>query len=240
MPSAIHVADPVDPLPKSLVPTLANPLSIFSTACLSRQTIFIVALHITGSAGLVASAVSITGASCAWSLQADVPFNGSLGLEQRRLQVWTGLYNGTAFSDDPRILTYFDISPTSVRYIVDTVQNTQYADGNYPVDKVFSTSSTATTIAQTTLPTALATSLQYTVVARSGGTGPTAGGGNTLLTNGNTAPLLVSQVATGSVTNSQTWTTIADSAIVTLDLSASGTGETGIAGENGKVVSFLV
>ena len=225
----------------TLVPTVANPLAIFSTACLSRQTIFIVALHITGSAGLVASAVSMTGAGCSWSEIANVPFNGSAGLEARRLQVWVGFYNGTAFSDDPRILTYFDISPTSVRYIVDTVQNTQYADGNYPIDQFFSTSSTATTVAQTTLPSVpLGTSLQYTVVARSGGTAPVAGTGNTLLTQGTTAPIMVSQVATGRQTNSQTWTTSADSAVVTLDLSASGTGETGIAGENGKVVSFLV
>ena len=81
--------------------------------------------------------------------------------------------------------------------------------------------------------------MQYTVVARSAGTIPVAGTGNTLLTQGLT-PSMASQVATGRITNAQTWTTSADFAVITMDLSASGTGEPGIQGENGKVVPFLV
>jgi hypothetical protein len=81
--------------------------------------------------------------------------------------------------------------------------------------------------------------MQYTVVARSGGTVPTATLPNTLLTQGLT-PAMASQVGTGQITNTQTWTTSADFAVITMDLSASGTGESGIKGEDGKVVPFLV
>ena len=183
----------------------------------------------------------MTGGGCTWALSNNILFNGVSPLETRRLQVWFGTNGTVPFSDNPRIIVFFDIAPVTVRYIVDTVHNTQYADGNYPLDQTVTATATATTSISSTLGNVpLTTSLQYSVVARSGGTAPVAGTGNTLLTTGTTAPLLVSQVATGRQTNAQTWTTNADSAIVTLDLSASGTGETGIVGEAGKVVPFLV
>jgi hypothetical protein len=128
-------------------------------------------------------------------------------------------------------LIYFDVSPTTLRYTYDGIQGTQYADGNNPLDQYTSNTGTATaTITSTLTNVPLTTNLQYSIVARSGGTA----------TQGATAPISNSMVATGRQTNTQTWTTNADSAIVTLDFSASGGGETGIAGESGKIVPFLL
>jgi collagen type VII alpha len=223
--------------------TTTNPLTVFPTSCLSRATIYVISLHITGGVGTVASAVSISGAGCSWSLITNVPFSPASPLNTRRLQVWVGSSSGgsISYSDDPRALIYFDVSPTTVRYTYDGIQGTQYADGNNPLDQYTSNTGTATaTITSTLTNVPLTTNLQYSIVARTGGTAPVAGTGNTLLTQGATAPISNSMVATGRQTNTQTWTTNADSAIVTLDFSASGGGETGIAGESGKIVPFLL
>jgi hypothetical protein len=222
--------------------TTANPLAIFPTNSLSTATVYILSLHTTGSAGIVASAVSVTGGNCGtWINITRVDFNPAPPLSTRKLEVWAGLANGNLpYSDDPRILVYFNVTPTTVRYIVDGIQNTQWVDGNDPLDRAISNTGTGTSASNTLASVPLATNMQYSVLARSGGTAPVAGTGNTLLTQGTTAPILISQVATGRQTNAQTWTTSADWAFVTVDLSASGTGEPGIKGENGKVVPFLV
>ena len=216
--------------------TTANPFSISPTSVLARNTMYVLSLHITGSAGTTASVNGITGGSIAWGNLASTTFG-----TDRRLEVWVGFTSDAGFSNDPRIIITFDISPTTVRYIIDGIQDTQYADGNYPVDQNITATGTGTSASTTlTNPPSLATNLQYSVVARSTGTAPVAGTGNTLLTQGTTAPVLISEVATGRQTNSQTWTTSADWCMTTLDLSASGAYEAGCQGELGKIVQFVV
>jgi hypothetical protein len=82
--------------------------------------------------------------------------------------------------------------------------------------------------------------MQYSIVARSGGTAPVAGTGNTLITQGAVNPIMNSQVAISRQINAQSWTSNADSAMITLDFVPPSFPENGIQGENGKVVSFLV
>jgi hypothetical protein len=82
--------------------------------------------------------------------------------------------------------------------------------------------------------------MQYTIVARSGGTVPVAVPPNTLVTQGAVNPIMNSQVAISSQTNTQTWTTNADSAIATIDLNFGSTYESGADGEAGLVIPFLV
>ncbi len=124
---------------------------------------------------------------------------------------------------------------------MDTVFNTSEAELDFPLVQTATSIAVATTTITTTLEAVPATNyLQYSIVARDGGTVPVAGTGNVLVTQGPTAPVLISQVAINRQANTQTWTTNAGSAMVTFDFAIPANYETGIQGENGKVVSFLV
>ena len=223
-----------------------NPLIIYPTNALSQYTIYIVSLAIQGSAGLVASAVSLTGAGCEWYEIGNQPFNGTFPLEARRLQVFigrkdSGIGYNVPYSDDPRLVIIFDVAPTSVRYTYDAIFNTSESEDTFPLIQSISTVAVNTTTITSTLLSSpfTATTMMYSVVARSGGTVPVGGTGNTLVSQGVT-PALASQVSINRQSNTQTWTTNADSAIATFEFNIPSVYETGSVGESGKVVPFLV
>ena len=213
---------------------------------------YIVSLHITGTLGIVPTA-TMSGAGCVWSEVANVDFDGSFPLINRRLQTFIGFRVANSFgiypvgtpqySDDPRLVVFFDVAPTTVRYIFDTVANVEFdfLFLGFPIAQIATNVGSGTSTLSTTLESVPTTNnLQYSVLARSTGTSPVAGTGNTLLTNGATAPVLISQVAVNRQTNSQSWTTNAESAMVTIDFRFPSQNETGVEGEFGKVIPFLV
>lgn len=215
--------------------TSTNPLTIFPTSALSSSTPYIVALHIQGNAGSVPTITSMTGAGCGWNNYGDVLYTAT-----RRLSVWVGTGIST-YSADPRLLVYFSTDPVNVRYTYDAIYNTSLWEGINPIVQSTSATATATTTLTTTLPSVPTTNnMQYSVLARTGGTAPVAGTGNTLLTQGAVNPIMNSMVAISRQSNTQTWTTAADSAMVTIDFSIPTAYEPGISGESGRVVAFLV
>jgi hypothetical protein len=224
---------------------ITNPLVFTPTVNLSWNTIYVVAFNITGIVGAVATVQSLTGAGCEWVEYANVDYSLSIGLPTKRLQVFIGRKDSSIgynvpYSDDPRLIATFDLAPTTCRYAVDAIFNTSEAESSFPLAQTATAIATATATISTTLGAVPTTNnMQYSVVARSGGTVPVAGAGNTLLSQGLT-PALASQVAVSRQTNTQTWTTNADSAMVTFDFTFPSNYEGGIQGEAGKVVTFLV
>ena len=88
-----------------------------------------------------------------------------------------------------------------------------------------------------TLPVApTAGNLVYSVFARSAGTATTAGAGNTLVNNQTTAPQISSQVSSAQTANTQTHTTAAAVAGISMEIAKSVNGANGSNGWDGKVV----
>jgi hypothetical protein len=233
--------------------TTATQATIYPVTSLVKNTIYILAVHVRATTSTLPSVTvdAVNGAGCEWSNVADVTFDfqpvvASAPKVTRRLSVWVGRKDTTIgynvpFSDDPRIVVDFGAAPTEVRYILDQVQNTANAENSWPVLSTATNAVGSVTTVTTDLGnTPITNNLQYTVVARSGGTTPVAGTGNTLINNQTVAPLLVSEAAFSRQTNTMTWTTAAAAAAVTLDLTMPSVAEPGTNGEDGKLIVFYV
>jgi hypothetical protein len=225
--------------------TTATQATIYPVTSLVKNTLYILSIHVQGTAGSLPTVDAVNGAGCEWALYEEVLFN-SIAAPTRRLSIWmgrkdTGVGYNVPFSDDPRIVIDFSAAPVSVRYNLDQVQNTGVAENSWPLmGQITNRTDSATNITTDLGYTPTTNNMQYTVVARSGGTTPVAGTGNTLINNQTVAPLLVSEAAFTRQTNTMSWTTAAAAAAVTLDLAMPSVAEPGTNGENGKVIIFYV
>jgi hypothetical protein len=223
--------------------TTATTVTIYPTGIFTKNTIFILVIHTQGTAGSLPGINWVQGAGCEWYILADVAYN-SVATPTKRLSVFigrkdSGIGYGIPFSDDPRLLINFTAAPVSVRYNIDGIHNTSESETWFPVyatatNRVDSANTITTDLGY--VPNT--NNMQYTVVARAGGTTPVAGTGNTLLNNQIVAPLLASEVAINRQTNTMTWTTAAAAAAVTFDFSIPSVAEPGTYGEDGKVIVF--
>ena len=200
-------------------------------------------MHTVGVVGAIPSVVSVVGAKgfMNWQEVSNVTY-ASDAAPTRRLQVFVGiLYSGYGanYSDDPIIKVFYDSAPVSARHSLDAVHNTVLGEnGWFENAPVVNTANSATSISTDLGYVPTTNYMQYTVVARSGGTTPVAGTGNTLLNNQTVAPLLVSEVTINRQTNSMSWTTAAAAAAVTIDIPIPSVAESGRSGEEGQVLIF--
>ena len=229
----------------STTSTTATSVTIYPVTTFVKNTLYILSIHVQGTAGSLPTVDSVSGAGCEWANMGDLMYS-TFGTPTRRLVMFIGKRDAnneslTSFSDDPRIIVKFSNAPTSVRYLIDQIQNTRMSQGEWPAyGSAYNFADSATSISTDLGYTPATNYMQYTVVARSGGTTPVAGTGNTLINNQTVAPLLVSEVALTRQTNSMSWTTAAAAAAITVDLALPDSAETGTQGENGKVLLFPV
>jgi hypothetical protein len=236
---------PVAAADSSTTSTTATSVTIYPATSFVKNTIYVLAIHVQGTAGSVPTIDSLSGAGCEWTNMGDLMYS-SFSTPTRRLVVFIGKRDWgneslTTFADDPRIIIKFSNAPISVRYSIDQIQNTRMSQGEWPAyGTAYNITDSATNITTDLGYTPTTNNMVYTVVARSGGTTPVAGTGNTLINNQTVAPLLVSEVSLNRQTNSMSWTTAAAAAAITIDFALPDSSESGISGDNGKVLLFPV
>ena len=220
----------------------SNTLVITPTRPLVKGSLYILAFHLNITGGIGGSGInSITGCGISWtSLSTRVAFN-SVASPTRAVELWYGIKaNGNYsaepdFVDDLTIKINLSNANTAQRVILDEIQNV-----NESAPIVGNNATNAVDSAQTltvTLPTApTAGNLVYSVFGRSAGTSITAGAGNAMINVQNSAPQLTSQASSAQQANTQTHTTNAAIAGVSIEIAKSVAGAGGSYGWNGKVI----
>jgi hypothetical protein len=212
----------------------------------SLNSIYIVAAHIQGPVNNVPRIISVTGGgNLNWYQVNNVQF-GTIAAPTRRLDVWYGYKlsidatnSQSNILEDYNFNVTFDSLPSSVRINIDEIQNTNASFGYDPgwASATNSFDSTATsTVVLANPPSTF--DLVWTGVARTAGTVPVAGTGNTLLNSQNTAPILVSEVSSFQQTNNMSWTTATQAGVVSFQIIQPSNIEPGTEGWKGKVVAF--
>jgi len=225
--------------------TTSTEVTIAPTNAFTRNTTYVLAIHIQGTSIALPTVNSVIGGGLEWFSYADVPYHSDV-IPTKRLVVFIGKIDANSgysapYSENPWLKISFSEPPVSVRYNIDAVYNTAEAESGNPVAGITTQLTNSAVNITTDLGYVPTTNyMQYTVVARAGGTTPVAGTGNTLVNNQTVAPLLASEVSVNRQTNSMSWTTAAAAAAVTFDFAMPTTYEPGTDGERGKVVAFLV
>jgi hypothetical protein len=223
------------------VTTATQTMTLTPTVPLTKGNLYMVTFHLQKTGGIGGSGInSMSGFGIQWT-NANLrnTFN-SIASANRVIEIWYGYYQGIEpdIVDDETITVELSDLNTTARVIIDEIQNTDASFttnpivGNNAIDQVDS----ATTLT-VTLPVAPTTgNLVYSVFARSGGTATTAGTGNTLVNNQTTAPQISSQVSSARQANTQTHTTAAAVAGISMEIAQSVNGANGSNGWDGKVV----
>ena len=223
------------------VTTATQTMILTPTVPLTKGNLYMVTFHLQKTGGIGGSGInSMSGFGIQWT-NANLrnTFN-SIASANRVIEIWYGYYQGTEpdIVDSEEITVELSDLNTSARVIIDEIQNTDASfftnpiAGNNAINQVDS----ATTLT-VTLPVPPTTgNLVYSVFARSAGTATTAGAGNTLVNNQTTAPQISSQVSSAQQANTQTHTTAAAVAGISMEIVKSVNGANGSNGWDGKVV----
>ena len=223
------------------VTTATQTMTLTPTVPLTKGNLYMVTFHLQKTGGIGGSGInSMSGFGIQWT-NANLrnTFN-SIASPNRVIEIWYGYYQVVEpdITDDETITVELSDLNTSARVIIDEIQNTDASFYTNPIvgNNALNQVDSATTLT-VTLPVAPTTgNLVYSVFARSAGTATTAGAGNTLVNNQTTAPQISSQVSSAQQANTQTHTTAAAVAGISLEIAKSVNGANGSNGWDGKVV----
>ena len=224
----------------------ATTIAITPTNLPSTNSIYVVAAHIQGPVNNVPRISSVVGGgNLNWYQVKDVQF-GTIAAPTRRLDVWYGFKLSTEAAtgqsniiEDYNFNVTFNSLPSSVRINVDEIQNTNASFGYDPGYDSATNSYDSTATSSVVLPSPPSTfDLIWTGVARTAGTTPVAGTGNTLLNSQNTAPILVTEVSSFQQTNNMSWTTATQAGAVSFQIVQPSSPEPGTKGWKGKLIAF--
>ena len=223
------------------VTTATQTMTLTPTVPLTKGNLYMVTFHLQKTGGIGGSGInSMSGFGILWT-NANLrnTFN-SIASPNRVIEIWYGYYQGNEpdITDDEDITVELSDLNTSARVIIDEIQNTDASFSTNPIvgNNAINQVDSATTLT-VTLPFAPTTgNLVYSVFARSAGTATTAGAGNTLVNNQTTAPQISSQVSSAQQANTQTHTTAAAVAGISMEIAKSVNGANGSNGWDGKVV----
>jgi hypothetical protein len=223
------------------VTTATQTMTLTPTVPLTKGNLYMVTFHLQKTGGIGGSGInSMSGFGILWT-NANLrnTFN-SIASPNRVIEIWYGYYQGIEpdVTDDETITVELSDLNTSARVIIDEIQNTDASFSTNPIvgNNAINQVDSATTLT-VTLPVAPTTgNLVYSVFARSAGTATTAGAGNTLVNNQTTAPQISSQVSSAQQANTQTHTTAAAVAGISMEIAKSVNGANGSNGWDGKVV----
>jgi hypothetical protein len=214
-----------------------------NTRVANINSLYLLSIFTTTTSGNRSAVTSVNGYSSSvtstnWYYLNTVDFG-----TQSRLELWYSYMTintvGTDMNNEVNVRITFDVPPTSYRTMLDEINNTSLSDGTDPYQgNIITASVSAATSISATLPSTLtAGNLVYSVVARSGGTAPVAGGGATLLNNQTVAPVMSSQYAI-AVQPSQTWTTAANAGLIAVEITQALSAEPGSPGCPGRIIRF--
>jgi len=216
-------------------------LPLTPTTIANINTMYLLSIHTSVTSGLRCAVTSVNGyisSGLDWYYVTTVDFS-----TYNRMELWVGYVTenqtGIDVMKDTNVRITFDLPPTLYRANIDCVQNTSVVNNVYPVIQSGTTTATAATAINCSLNTApLATSMVYSVVARTGGTASVAGTGNTLVNAQNGVPPVVSMVSLGQQVNRMAWTTAADCGSISIEILQPFSMETGSKGWDGRIITL--
>ena len=225
-----------------------------STRVSNINSLYLLSIFTTTSSGDRAEVTSVNGYSGSvyntnWTKLDD--YTVEIGT-QSRLELWYSYMTtntvGPDMNNEVNVRVTFGVPPTSYRAMLDEINNTSLTDGINPItfntdppipNNVITASVSSATTISATFPNALTVgNLVYTVVARSGGTAPVAGGGAALLNTQTVAPVMASQISTNAVQPSQSWTTAANAGLISIEIAQGSIAEPGSPGCPGRIIKF--
>jgi hypothetical protein len=221
-------------LSKFAVASTSQTVYFKPTTFLNKNSMYMLSVHIVGD-----TIGSIYHPNIEFYKIDSVDFN-TIASPTETLELWYGYHDNatpevaTQLENREIKVTTTNGTATNMKIVLDGLQNIDGANLTYSHAVASSDSTNNLSVDLGATPTT--GNMVYSVFARTGGTTPVVGTGNTVVTNSNTIPYLYTEVSTNLQINNHRWTGLTTAAGISVDLDQISSVQDGTPGWDGKVV----